>query len=549
MASKNMNSEKTFTFEHPSLGPMTGRLLPDNVVQFRAIPYAKIPARFKHSILLDSLPSDSARDFTEHGFACPQTFGPEHTGGGPFPDYAYPPPTDEFGCLILQINVPLACLKEKLEKLPVLLYIHGGGFMLGKIDQQHNTAMMVEQSISDSQPVIGASIQYRFGALGMLFTPETDRNFGLHDQRNALLWIQKFIGGFGGDPKEVTVFAESAGSLSICCHMLAAPPPSGPLFKRAVFMSGIIGPMTSPTPKEEAEPQYEKLLEVLNIAERGPASLETLRSLPIQAIVDATTKLCDMGYFWSPTVDEEWFPKDMTWDGSPELLANCPWIDEVIIGSTRFEGITLAGMFAGVTPVAFLDGIKAQLGAENADKVAKTYDITPTMDPNLFSTQAAHWVGDVIFGGSTHAFSEYLAKHSSKKVYRYIFDVRNPFPGHAVYQTPHHWVDKYFVFKVHQFRYPSQRLKDISTKHAQLWIDFANGKEPWSRYTDTNDSEKMIMVADERDGWIERSVKEDEEISGTSNKRFEELWDSWNDQKGKRFLPLKIEPLINRKFT
>jgi carboxylesterase type B len=528
---------------------MTGLLLPDNVVQFRAIPYATIPARFKHSVLLDSLSSNSPRDFTKHGYACPQTFGPESAGGGPFPDYVYPPPTDEFECLILQINVPLACLKEKWEKLPVLVYVHGGGFMLGKIDQQHNTALMVEQSILDSQPIIGASIQYRFGALGMLFTPEADRNPGLYDQRNALLWIQKFISGFGGNPEEVTVFGESAGSLSICSHMLAPPPSSGPLFKRAVFMSGIIGPMTCPTPKDEAEALYEEFLNALDINERGPASLEKLRSLPIQAVVDATAKLSDMGYFWAPTVDDEWFPKNITWDCSPELLADCPWVDEVVIGSTRFEGITLAGIFTGVAPAAFLDGITAQLGAKNAGKVAKAYNITPTMDPNLFYTQATRWVGDVIFEGSTHAFSEYLAKHSSKKVYRYVFDVRNPFPGHPAYQTPHHWVDKYFVFKVHQFRYPSQRLKDISTKHAQLWIDFTNGKEPWSPYTDTGDDQKIIMVADERDGWVERNVKADEEISELSNKRVEELWDSWSDQKGKRFLAMKIEPLMKRKFT
>ena len=144
---------------------------------------------------------------------------------GLFPNQIWPPTTDEVNSLILQVNVPLACLQEsssKLSNLPVLIYIHGGGFVLGKIDEQHSTALMVEQSLLDSQPIVSASIQYRLGALGFMRTPEGESNFGFHDQRNALLWIQKFISGFGGDEKNVTVFGESAGSMSICYHMLAA---------------------------------------------------------------------------------------------------------------------------------------------------------------------------------------------------------------------------------------------------------------------------------------------------------------------------------------
>ena len=85
--------------------------------------------------------------------------------------------------------------------------------MLGKIDEQHNTALMVEQSILDDQPVVSASIQYRVGALGYLHTPESgNANLALNDQRNALLWIQKYISGFGGDPDRVTLIGESAGA-------------------------------------------------------------------------------------------------------------------------------------------------------------------------------------------------------------------------------------------------------------------------------------------------------------------------------------------------
>lgn len=127
--------------------------------------------------------------------------------------------------------------------------------------------------------------------------------------------------------------------------------------------------------------------------------------------------------------------------------------------------------------------------------------------------------------------------------------IRNPFIGHTLYQLPHHWVDIYFVFKTFQFRYPTQKLKDISTQHAQLWVDFANSKQPWSKYKYTGRGDETIMVADEREGWVERSVKEDEKLHEESWKRLEELRESWKKMAGKHFSPLKMKPMGDRKLV
>jgi hypothetical protein len=145
--------------------------------------------------------------------------------------------------------------------------------------------------------------------------------------------------------------------------------------------------------------------------------------------------------------------------------------------------------------------------------------------------------------------AQYLTTHTKKKVYRYIFDIRNPFPGSPFYQQPHHWVDVYFVFKTFQFRYSTQKLKDISTKHAQLWIEFANGKTPWKEYKYTGKGEEVVMVAEEREGWVERTVKEHEGIMETSWKRCEALVQSWEGKKGVGFSPLEIEPLRGKKMV
>ncbi|KAF7455375.1 PnbA Carboxylesterase type B [Pyrenophora tritici-repentis] len=276
----------TFKFHHGELGPMTGTIAPDNVVQFRAITFATIPGRFKQSVLAEGLSGKA--DFTQPGYACPHIIPEDGAGGGPFPGEVFPAPTDEFECLVLQLNIPISCLQSagSSSKLPVLVYIHGGGFVLGKIDEQHNTAIMVEQSLLDSQPVIGASIQYRLGAFGYLHTPEPGNgNLALNDQRNALLWIQKFIGGFGGDRNRVTVFGESAGSMSICAHMLSSPPPSGSLFQRAILMSGVIGPTTAPILPADANKIYNMFLKSVGIEEKGEAGLKQLRDLEAQKLV------------------------------------------------------------------------------------------------------------------------------------------------------------------------------------------------------------------------------------------------------------------------
>jgi hypothetical protein len=148
-----------------------------------------------------------------------------------------------------------------------------------------------------------------------------------------------------------------------------------------------------------------------------------------------------------------------------------------------------------------------------------------------------------------HEWAKYLTTHTNKKVYRYVFDVRNPFPGSSLYQLAHHWVDKYYVFKTLQFRYPTNRLKEISTKHAQLWIDFANGKTPWTEYKYTGHGDEVIMVADEREGWVERTVAEHENITEIIWRTCEVLIKSWNNKKGTHFLPLEIEPIVGKKLV
>ncbi|KAH7393072.1 Alpha/Beta hydrolase protein [Pyrenochaeta sp. MPI-SDFR-AT-0127] len=521
----------------------------ENIVQFRAIPYATLPGRFKHSVLRENF-NGLSRNFTKQGFAFPHTFTTDDIhSGGPYPG-AEPIQTSEFESLILQINVPLSHLKSintrfssqtSLKKLPVMTYIHGGGFVLGKIDAHHSTAYMVQHSITTAQPIIAINIQYRLGALGFMATPDGGKNFALYDQRNALLWIQKFIDGFGGDPSRMTAFGESAGGYSICYHMLSRPPPSGPLFNRAIIMSGVIGPVMMPISQQDADKVYDKILERLDVKEAGNAVLEKLRSLDVQKLVDASDYWTSKGNFWSPVDDSTFFrERPITWDSIGELLAKCDWIDDIIVGNTGFEGAVLLSFANTMTPQSLHNHIAEQLSAKAAEKVMEAYNLTLDTDQNLFLTAAMRWGGDITFDVPIDAFSRCIAGHSNKRIYRYIFDVRNPFPNAPFYQQAHHWVDVYFVFRTMQFRFSHQFLKQISDKHAGFWIAFANGKAPWSAY---KDEQKLVMVADERDGWIERTQQQHEELSGINFGRLKKLWDIWGEKKGEVFLPLNLATL------
>ncbi|KAG9203305.1 hypothetical protein G6514_002958 [Epicoccum nigrum] len=564
----NETNIQTYTFHHAELGSMTGIVTPDNVVQFRAIPYASIPARFEKSILLDHLP-DQSRDYTAHGFASPQIFPDRATDGGPFPGDPEVPPSDEFQCLILQLNVPLHILESRrsnnldspsAEKLPLLVYIHGGGFILGRIDEQHTTALMVSQSASDGQPVIGASIQYRLGALGYLHTPSRgNANLALNDQRNALRWLQRFAAGFGGDRGKVTVFGESAGSMSICAHLLAPPPREGPLFHRAVLMSGPLGPASAPAPLQHGEARYAAFLGELGIAERGDEGLRKARAAHIDDVVAASAALGDKGGLWLSVQDQDFFgpaAETMTWDRVPELIAQQDWCNDFVLGCTSFEALTFSQRYKHVQPAAFLASLSALHGPRAASSIALTYNIpssSPDPSPVAFHTPLLRWLGDTLFDAPMHLLARHLSAAPSKRVYRYLFDVRNPFPGQPLYAQPHHWADIYFVFRAHQFRYPAgppggegDRLRGISDAHARFWMRFARGEAPWRVYEKgEGEGEETIMLVGEREGWVERSAKQLERDLGWGYGRCEALVRAWEEAglRGKSGRVLELECL------
>ncbi|MCJ8735831.1 hypothetical protein PDJAM_G00252020 [Pangasius djambal] len=133
-------------------------------------------------------------------------------------------------CLYLNIYTPAKPSED--AKLPVMVWIHGGGFSLG------SSSMYDGHALAAYQNVVVVLIQYRLGLLGFFSTGDEHApgNYGFLDQVAALQWVQENIHSFGGDPGSVTIFGESAGGISVSCHILS--PLSAGLFRYAIAESG-----------------------------------------------------------------------------------------------------------------------------------------------------------------------------------------------------------------------------------------------------------------------------------------------------------------------
>ena len=313
-----------------------------SVLRYRGIPYAAPPVGdLRWSPPQPAAPWDGVRAAEAYGNRCPAT---ESTNG---------PRSETEDCLFVNVQRPTGSTPE--DRLPVYVFIHGGGLINGSSNQ----ADMAE--IVSLTGVVGVSMNYRLGALGFLGHPQlTARqgesgNYGLMDQQAALRWVQENIAAFGGDPARVTIGGESAGGWSVCTHLVA--PGSRGLFAGAMIQSGSC-PSRS---QDAADTEGEVIAWAVGCTDLATA-VACLRGKPVGELIDAPIPIVP------PARGTPFLPADPRVAVGTGEFARVP----VVIGATRDEGRTFAAGNIGWTQEQYETWVR-QAFPESADAVLSRY--------------------------------------------------------------------------------------------------------------------------------------------------------------------------------
>ena len=248
-----------------------------SVDAFLGLPYAATTAgdnRWRAPQPAESWPG--VRDATRYGPDCQQDPPYVPPGGTPWTDEFFPSGPMSEDCLFLNVWAPA----DADAPAPVMVWIHGGGFAGGS-----GSIPIYEGRHLAERGLVIVTINYRVSVFGFLAHPEltaeagSSGNYGLQDQVAALRWVQRNIGAFGGDPGRVTIAGQSAGAAAV--HALIASPLATGLFARAIAESGSgMGIPIGGLPDAEA-------LGARVAASAGVSSIEELRALPVERVVEA----------------------------------------------------------------------------------------------------------------------------------------------------------------------------------------------------------------------------------------------------------------------
>lgn len=412
---------------------------------YRGIPYAAPPVgelRWKPPQPPASW--QGVREAKEFSKACWQN---------PYPAgsiYAAKLPELSEDCLYLNV---WTATKSAKARLPVMVWIHGGGFTRGDgISPGYDGENFARKG------VVLVTINYRLGIFGFFahpaLTAESEHhasgNYGLQDQVAALKWVNKNIAAFGGDRKNVTIFGESAGSWAV--NALMASPLAKGLFERVIGESG--GSFSPMRGLAEAEKAGEKL----------DPSIQTLRAKPAEELVKVNEQVV------RPIVDGWVLPQDVATIFSQGHQNDVP----LLVGFNADEGTTLAPQAATMKASMFLDGVHQRYGTL-ADDFLKVYPASS--DEEAVSAFYAAY-RDLTFGWEMRSWARMAVKTGHHRVYMYYFSHRPPGPQSARLRA-FHASEIPYVFGNFFWPFPweeaDHKLSDVVSLY---WVNFAKSGDP-----------------------------------------------------------------------
>ena len=385
-------------------------------------------------------------------------------------------------CLYLNVWTPA---KTAGGRLPVMVYVHGGGFTVSSgIEKWFNGERLAEKG------VVVVTINYRLGVFGFLTHPEltkesehhTSGNYGMLDQIFALKWVQRNISTFGGDPKRVTLFGQSAGSESVCMDM--ATPLAKGLYIHAIAESvGCFGPAT-PEPRLAAAEQEG----VKFVADAKVNSIEELRAMSAEQLQSLKTQVR-----FRPIIDGYFLPSD------PYTIysTNQENIVPVILGSNADEGLLMGP--APESLAAYVEQTKKTYG-DKADEFLKLYPASNDAE----AREQAYNIGRDQIAWQMRIWADMVSRGGAK-TWRYYFSRVPPVPeGMFREQKVHplgafHQAEIPYVFgtlDTRNFLWTDLDRK-ISGMMMAYWTDFAKTGNPngtnLPQWTPSDPEHDMVM--------------------------------------------------------
>jgi para-nitrobenzyl esterase len=338
-------------------------------------------------------------------------FGPKAMQKNVFSDMVFRSDGMSEDCLYLNVWTPA---KSSKDKLPVLVYFYGGGFVGGDgSEPRYDGESMAQKGI------VTLTVNYRLGVFGFLSHPEltaesphhASGNYGLLDQNAALRWVQENIAAFGGDPKRVTIAGESAGSIAVCAQM--ASPLSKNLFAGAIGESGgMIKPTLPAIPLADGEKNGLAFAQQVNAS-----SLAALRAIPADQLLEMASKQGTP--HMSPTVDGYFLPQNIIETFAAGKQAHVPLLAGWNSAETNYRTLMGSDM---PTPENYQQKLK-QIYGDQADEVLKLY---PGATQDEVIKSATELASDRFIAYSTWKWADLQAQTGGKPVYCYIFGKPRP---------------------------------------------------------------------------------------------------------------------------
>ncbi len=399
-------------------------------------------------------------------------FGSHCIQSGSYPDMVFHDPGPSEDCLTLNVWTPA---NAKTGSLPVMVWIYGGGFSTGGTSESRQDGQFLA-----ARDVVVVSMNYRLGIFGFFNHPEltmespfhASGNYGLLDQAAALAWVHRNIAAFGGDPNNVTIFGESAGSQSVSAHM--ASPVSRGLFNKAIGESG--GEFPNDTPKEELGSRLEERNVVFAKETFGTSSIADLRKFSADEILRAAmAKTMPPPPRFRPSVDGYFLPDSVANAYARGVQVQVPLLagwnadesrGQVLLSETK----TTADSFTAAAHKDFGEKAKDFLAAYSAETDAEAV------------VSAGDYAGDRFIAYSTWKWLEMQVLAGQAPVYRYRMDLGSPGDkNHQAILGAFHSDDIEYVFGTLDSR-PGAVWRPEDRKLSELmgayWTNFARTGDP-----------------------------------------------------------------------